>query len=46
MNNLAKYTAYEVFDKAAYETFYEISIQNDAKFCVPDFSSNGSDQKC
>jgi len=43
---LAKYTAYEVFDKAAYETFCEISTQNDAKFYVPDFPSNESDQKC
>lgn len=46
MTNLAKYTAYEVSDKAAYETFYEISMQNVAKFYVPDFSSNESDQIC
>jgi hypothetical protein len=45
VNNLSKYTAYEVFDKAAYEMFHEISMQNDGKFYVPDFSSNDSDQK-
>jgi hypothetical protein len=46
MNNLAKFIEYEVFDKAAYEMFCEISVENDAKFYIPDFSSNESDQKC
>ena len=36
---LAKYTAYEVSDKAAYEMFHEISMQNDGKFYVPRFLS-------